>query len=191
LPNKDTTILSEINDFFASSEKAIQTVFRITGSLKLSDNKFFENQAKNNSYENSDKLLLLLVFPLFKIKNAFEYAQSPYSVTKKLIKGLGKCESQDFDAQIAHSTFCMMQYNILSTVKRFDKYETLGQLFRQTQKETLEIKINERIRLIILEIVAKLAVFLEVDSEMIMEKLLSDNQNVIKLINLKPYMQAG
>jgi hypothetical protein len=81
--------------------------------LKLSDNKFFENQAINNSYENSDKLLLLLLFPLFKIKNAFEYAQSPlykilscgkdvfyrllnneildwrslhYSVTKKLIK---------------------------------------------------------------------------------------------------------
>lgn len=482
LPNKDTTILSEINDFFTSSEKAIQTVFRITSSLKLSDNKFFEHQAKNNSYENSDKLLLLLLFPLFKIKNAFEYAQSPlykilscgkdvfyrllnnqtldwrslhYSVTKKLIKevdvqkentlgvdnpprclivddsdlpktgrfieligriyshvshssflgfkglfmayhdgkslfaldfslhgemgknkkkpfgisikqskkryakkrakdsfgklrseeytdskiqqmivmakraiqqgirfeyllvdswftcfelikfiktrrikchllgmikmgntnylykgknlsakqlvevlrknkkikrskvsgfyycqavvmiknievkiffsktskrgkwhgilctnleldfnkaykiystrwtievffkeskqylGLGKSESQDFDAQIASSTLCMMQYNILSTVKRFDKYETLGQLFRQTQKETLEITINERIWLIILEIVAKLAVILEVDSEMLMEKILNDNQDVMKLINLKPYMQAG
>ena len=99
--------------------------------------------------------------------------------------GLGKCESQDFDAQIAHTTLCMLQYNILATVKRFDKYETLGQLFRQSQKETLEITINERIWLIILEIVVKLALILEVDTEILMEKLIYDNQEIIKLINLK------
>ena len=105
--------------------------------------------------------------------------------------GLGKCESQDFDAQIAHTTLCMLQYNILATVKRFDKYETLGQLFRQSQKETLEITINERIWLIILEIVVKLALILEVDTEILMEKLIYDNQDIINLINLKPYMETG
>jgi len=65
------------------------------------------------------------------------------------------------------------------------------QLFRKTQKETLEITINERIWLIIQEIVAKLAVLLKLDSKMIIEMLLYDNQNVIKLINSRPYMQAG
>lgn len=482
LQNKDTTILSEINDFFTSSEKAIHAVFRITRSLKLSDNNFFINQANNTSYKNTDKLLLLLLFPLFKIKNAYEYKESSlyailscgkdvfyrllnnehlnwrslhYFVSRKLIKqveskaelslesdkaprcliiddtdlpktgrfielmgrvyshvnnssilafkglfmayhdgkslfaldfslhgetgknkkrpfgvsiaqskkrytkkriknscgtgrmeeytvskiqqmivmirgaisqgirfdyllvdswftcfelvkfiktrrvkchllgmikmgntnylykekslsakqlldslkrnkkvkrskvsgfyycealvfiknievkiffsktskrgqwhgllttdlelnfdkayktystrwtvevffkeskqylGLGKCESQDFDAQIAHTTLCMLQYNILSTVKRFDKYETLGQLFKQAQRETLEITINERIWLIIIELLAKLAVFLEVDTEMLMEKLIYDNQDIKKLINLKPYMKAA
>jgi hypothetical protein len=481
LLDKDTTILSEINDFFTSSEKAIHTVFRITRSLKLSDTKFFIKES-NNSYKNTDKLLLLLLFPLFKIKNAYEYGQSPlyailscgkdvfyrllnnehlnwrslhYTVSKKLLQqleskselslvsdkpprclivddtdlpktgrfieligriyshvshssilafkglfmayhdgkslfaldfslhgevgknkkrpfgisiaqskkryakkrakntcgykrseeytvskiqqmiamvsgaigqgirfdyllvdswftcfelvkfiktrrikchllgmikmgntnylykekalsskqlldslrrnkkvkrskvsgfyycealvfiknievkiffskaskrgkwhgllttdlelsfdkayktystrwtvevffkeskqylGLGKCESQDFDAQIAHTTLCMLQYNILSTVKRFDKYETLGQLFKQAQAETLEITINERIWLIIMEIVAKLAVLFEVDPQMLMEKLISDNQDIKNLINLKPYKQAG
>lgn len=481
LPNKDTTILSEINDFFTSSEKAIYTVFRITSSLKLSNTKFFNDQV-NNSYKNTDKLLLLLLFPIFKIKNAYAYKESQlyailscskdvfyrllnkqhlnwrclhYHITKKLIKqsetktdltlksdkrprcliiddtdlpktgrfieligriyshvnhrsilgfkglfmayhdgkslfaldfslhgelgknkkrpfgvsiaqsnkrykkkmvknsfgkqrreeyttskikqmivmirraigqkirfdyllvdswftcfelikfikkrrsnchllgmikmgktnyiykektfstkqlldwlkrnkkvkrskvsgfyycqaivliknievkiffsktskrgqwhgllttdlelnfdkayktyatrwtvevffkeskqylGLGKCESQDFDAQIAHTTLCMLQYNILSTVKRFDKYETLGQLFRQSQRETLEITINERIWLIILEIVAKLALVLEVDAHRLMEKLIADNQDIKNLINLKPYMNTG
>ena len=105
--------------------------------------------------------------------------------------GLGKCEARDFDAQIAHTTLCILQYNILSTLKRFDKYETLGQLFRQSQRETLEITINERIWLIIIEIVAKLAVILEVDTQMLMEKLIADNQDIKNLINLKPYMQTG
>jgi hypothetical protein len=59
--------------------------------------------------------------------------------------GLGKCESQVFDAQIAHNTLYMFRYHILSTVKRFDKYESWWQLFRQTQRETLKITINERI----------------------------------------------
>ena len=77
LPNKDTTILSEINDFFTSSEKAIEAVLRITSSLKLSNTRFFIKESANNSYNNTDKLLLLILFPLFKIKNAYEYKGSP------------------------------------------------------------------------------------------------------------------
>ena len=70
----------------------------------------------------------------------------------------------------------MLQYNILATVKRFDKYETFGELFRQVQKESLEKTINERIWLIILDIVVELAIIFEADTEIIMEKLIVDNQ---------------
>jgi len=70
----------------------------------------------------------------------------------------------------------MLQYNVLATVKRFDKYETFGELFRQVQKESLEKTINERIWLIILDIVVELAIIFEADTEIIMEKLIVDNQ---------------
>ena len=43
--------------------------------------------------------------------------------------GLGKCQSRDFDAQIASTTICILQYNILSVAKRFTDYETVGELF--------------------------------------------------------------
>lgn len=109
----------------------------------------------------------------------------------KQFLGLGKCESQDFDAQIAHTTLCMLQYNILTTVKRFDKYETFGVLFRQVQKESLEKTINERIWLIILDIVAQLAVIFEADTEIIMEKLITDNQIIKKYLNFQPYIKAA
>ena len=51
--------------------------------------------------------------------------------------GLSKCQSQDFDAQIAATTLCMIQYNLLSVAKRFSEYEKLGELFRATQKDSL------------------------------------------------------
>ena len=40
LHNKGTTILSEINDFFTTSEKAMDTIFRTICSLKLSGVRF-------------------------------------------------------------------------------------------------------------------------------------------------------
>ena len=44
--------------------------------------------------------------------------------------GLGKCQSLDFSAQIAHTTLVAMQYNLLSYVKRQQDYPTLGCLFK-------------------------------------------------------------
>ena len=85
----------------------------------------------------------------------------------------------------------MLQYNILSVAKRFDKYETLGELFRASQKETLELTIAERIFLIIREVVIELSEILEIDSETLMEKLLSENERLVKYLNFKPFMQAG
>ncbi len=41
LPYKDTTILSEINDFFTTSEKAIVSIFRVLHSMHVSDKLFF------------------------------------------------------------------------------------------------------------------------------------------------------
>ena len=53
--------------------------------------------------------------------------------------GLGKCQAQDFDAQIASITLCMMQYNILSVIKRFHDYETIGELFRSSHKDAIKL----------------------------------------------------
>jgi hypothetical protein len=105
--------------------------------------------------------------------------------------GLGKCQAQDFDAQIAATTLCMLQYNLLSTVKRFNDYETLGELFRATQKDALELTISEKIWLIIIEIATELSEILEIDTEMLMQKLFSENEKLTKYLNFKNLPQAG
>ncbi len=105
--------------------------------------------------------------------------------------GLGKCQSQDFDAQIAATTLCMIQYNLLSVAKRFSDYETLGELFRATQKDSLQITISEKIWMIIIELVSHLSEILNLDSETLMENLFSENEQLTKYLNFKALLQAG
>ena len=105
--------------------------------------------------------------------------------------GLGKCQAQDFDAQIAATTLCLLQYNLLSVVKRFCDYETLGELFRSSQKDAIKLTISEKIWLIIIEIVAELSEIFNTDAELLMEKLFSENEKLTKYLNFKNLPQAG
>jgi hypothetical protein len=105
--------------------------------------------------------------------------------------GLGKCQAQDFDAQIAATTLCMLQYNLLSVVKRFNDYETLGELFRASQKDALKLTVSEQIWLIIIELIAELSEIFNTDTELLMEKLFSENEKLTKYLNFKNLPQAG
>lgn len=51
-----------------------------------------------------------------------------FKETKGLL-GLGKCQANNFASQIAATSLNALQYNILSVVKRFAAYETIGKLF--------------------------------------------------------------
>ena len=105
--------------------------------------------------------------------------------------GLGKCQSRDFDAQIAGTTLSMLRYNILSLAKRFCDYESLGDLFRGTCADSIQPTISERIWLILCNTVAKLAEIFEKDEDFIMAKIITDNEQFTKYLNLKPLTQAG
>jgi len=59
--------------------------------------------------------------------------------------GLGKCQSNDFDAQIADATITLMRYILLNLMKRFSSYETLGQVFSNTQIFMLELNLSQKI----------------------------------------------
>ena len=76
LRHKDTIILSEINSFFTSSEKAMETIFSFMRSLTFSDKKLGFSGANNLKFSNHNKLALLLLFPFFEIKTSWSYADS-------------------------------------------------------------------------------------------------------------------
>jgi hypothetical protein len=130
----------------------------------------------------------------------FEQAYRIYSIRwsvevffkeSKQYLGLGKCQSQDFDAQIAHTTICMIQYNLLSVAKRFTDYESLGEMFRNTKAETIQLTLAERLWQLIVVILADVAELIEIETESLMEKLISDNQRIKKLTNYTTLLQAG
>jgi hypothetical protein len=105
--------------------------------------------------------------------------------------GLGKNQAQDFDAQIASTTITMIQYNILSVAKRFGAYESIGEIFRNTKSDTIQLTVTEKIWKMITEILTKLAELLDIDIDPLMEKILADNQKFTKLINYNTILQAG
>ena len=77
LQNKCTTIVSEVKDFFTSSEKAINTILTVLSSLTLSEKQFGIESKYNNRVKNINKLLLLVLFPFFDVKDLWRYGQSP------------------------------------------------------------------------------------------------------------------
>ena len=73
---------------------------------------------------------------------------------------LGKCQSQDFDAQIADATLAMMRYILLSYYERTHYGVTIGGLFRELSQASIEENLLADISvhfIELLEIFAELA----------------------------------
>ena len=75
---ESTNIFSEISIFFREKDddKAIRTIMDITKHLKLSEKSLSFESHRNCKYTRLQVFELLLLFPLFMIKNAFHYSDS-------------------------------------------------------------------------------------------------------------------
>jgi hypothetical protein len=58
---------------------------------------------------------------------------------------LGKCQSRDFDAQIASVTTTYILYIFLAYFRRVNDYETLGGLFEEIKDEMMEKNLAQRL----------------------------------------------
>ncbi len=74
----------------------------------------------------------------------------------KQLPGLEKNQSTNFDVQIAQTTITMIQYLLISLKFGQQAYETLNGLFKDMKQEYIEHKLNERILMAIVEILAVL-----------------------------------
>ena len=63
---------------------------------------------------------------------------------------------RNFSSQIAMTAITAMQYNLLSTSRRFSDYETVGGLFKDATRSSVELTLVERIWDMILEIVCEI-----------------------------------
>ena len=102
----------------------------------------------------------------------------------KGLLGLGKCQSNNFAAQIASTSFVALQYNILSAVKRFMDYETIGELFRQANQDSHELTISERIWQAILELVAAITKVFSIADEDVLDALVNESDEIAHICKL-------
>lgn len=110
--------------------------------------------------------------------------------SKQLLR-LGKCQSQDFDAQIASTTVSMIQHNVLCVARRFRDYESLGGIFRNSNAETLQLTVAQKIWQLILETISEIAQILDIDIENLMEKLIAENEQIAKLSKYNSLLNAS
>ena len=97
---------------------------------------------------------------------------------------MGKCEARDFDAQIAHLTLCMLTYNLLSILKRFESYETLGGIFRGLRTESAQLTLYERICLFIKDFSETLYQYFNIPLEQFWELFSAEYQIFRDMLNL-------
>jgi len=94
--------------------------------------------------------------------------------------GLGKCQSQNFNAQIAGTTIACVRFIMLALRKRFSAYETIGGLFKESKAEMLEMIAADKILKIIVDLMTKIKSLQNLTTEKIIE-LLYLNPQLAKL----------
>jgi len=137
-------------------------------------------------------LSLVKVVEIYSIRWSIEVF---FKEAKQLL-GLGKCQSTNFDVQVAQTTITMLQYLLMSLKYRLEAYETIGGLFKETKQEYIEYKLNERLFAVIIDIIADLDILPEnINIEQVIEYLLLKikyvNPSTPKGINIKPNIVAA
>lgn len=107
----------------------------------------------------------------------------------KSLLGLGKCQCRDFGSQIASISLNMLQYNLLSYVKRFESYETIGSLFREITSQTVELSVTERIWGLIQQVVSAVADFFSADFDEILTNIIYENKQLNAIVKVVQQLQ--
>ena len=107
-----------------------------------------------------------------------------YFKESKQYLNLGQSASNDFDGQIADATISMIQYIVLSLNKRFSSYETMGELFRKSQKELIELTIVNRIWRLFIILQQKIVEIFEIDIDVLHKRMINDDKYRKILISL-------
>ena len=98
---------------------------------------------------------------------------------------LGKCQSNDFDAQIADTTISLLVYMMLSFHKKIHSYPSLGILFAEYREQFFETTVAEKLWQLFISLQLTIAAILEIDCTNIMRVIfqLSEVNNMFKSLS--------
>lgn len=145
---------------------------------------FFTRRNKNDKWRvyltTNMKLDFQNAFKIYAMRWAIEVCNKE----EKGLLGMDKCQSRHFAAQIAHVSITCLQYNILSVAKRFSDYETIGELFRGTKADTMELTVAERILEFIIDIAADLEDVCSCDTDKLIFNLINRPNSKLAFVKL-------
>lgn len=144
---------------------------------------FFSRQGKNGKWKvfitTNTELSFIRMIEIYQIRWSVEVF---FKEAKQLL-GLGKCQSNDFDAQIADTTITMIQHILLTLKYRFEHYESKGALFDQVREGVIQSRLNERLWGLFIELLRLIEVLFDgIDEMEILERILND-EKAYEMIN--------
>lgn len=118
--------------------------------------------------------------------NAMKYYQIRWSIEvffkdAKQNLYLGKCQSTNFDAQIASISIAFTNYITLALTKRFESYETMGEMFRNFKDTMLQQNIMQKLWSLVKELFTLILAELGVDIELLIQKIINSDTFLQKL----------
>ena len=146
---------------------------------------FFSRQGKNGKWKviltTDTTISFIRLIEIYQIRWTVEVF---FKESKQLL-ALSKCQSNDFDAQIADLTITMIQFMLLTIRYRYDTYESKGALFDQVKEQIIQQRLNERLWCLFVELVQLLAnLFDGIDEMELFEKIVTDELTMRKLSKL-------
>lgn len=138
---------------------------------------FFSKQGKKGKWKvflcTDTKLSFTRMIEIYQTRWTIEVF---FKESKQLL-GLGKCQSNDFDAQIADSTITMVQYILLTLRYRIDNYESMNGLFSQLKESVVQQRLNQRLWGLFIELMQIITtVFGEIDEHELLERIFQNDK---------------
>ena len=189
LENKTSTIkqLRKSNTKLKRSRKHKFYYKEFTGKIdEITVKVFTIKKGKNGAWHTiistDTKLRFVSMIEIYHIRWSIEVF---FKEAKQLL-GLGKNQSTNFDVQIAQTTITMIQYLLISLKFREQAYETINGLFKDLKQDYIEHKLNERILIAIVEIIAVLELLIpEINFEETISNLILYSDKISFLRNIE------
>jgi predicted nucleic acid-binding Zn finger protein len=162
--------------------KEAEVVFKGT-----SINLFFSKQGKNGKWKvflcTNTKLSFISMIEVYQTRWTIEVF---FKESKQLL-GLGKCQSNDFDAQIADATITMILHILLTLKYRVENYESMTGLFSEIKEAAIRQRLNQRLWGLFIELMQIITIVFEgLDEQELLERIFSSDEvsdRITRLLN--------
>lgn len=150
-------------------------------------NLFFSKQGKNGKWKvflcTNTKLSFISMIEVYQTRWTIEVF---FKESKQLL-GLGKCQSNDFDAQIADATITMILHILLTLKYRVENYESMTGLFSEIKEAAIRQRLNQRLWGLFIELMQIITIVFEgLDEQELLERIFSSDEvsdRITRLLN--------
>ena len=147
-------------------------------------NLFFTQMGKNAKWR-----LLVTTDLSLKFTKLMEIYQIRWSIEIffkdcKQYLGLGKCQSNDFDAQIADISLIFIRYMMLSFYKRIHYQHSIGGIFEEWSKSLIEATLVEKLWQILIDLLMEFAEIAGIDISTFFKEIIRKDNVMQKIRNI-------